>query len=158
MAIVTPTDRPKSVRNWCVIEVFGGVFVLSRCFLDFSVVVGAFVTGLSQISSFSLYIQGWTGGQTGPAFLDLQIITGVSIDRGSAFFTASGLGYLTGSLLNGYIYDKVRHKIVLVFASLCGLGIVTAIIPWVSVYEVMVLMYFLFGVSGGFLDTSKKFK
>ena len=47
MAIVTSTDRPKSVRNRCVIEVFGGVFVLSRCFLDFSVGVGAFVIGLS---------------------------------------------------------------------------------------------------------------
>ena len=28
--------------------------MLSRCFLDFSVGVGAFVIGLSQISSFSL--------------------------------------------------------------------------------------------------------
>ena len=57
MAIVTPADRPKSVRNRCVIEVFGGVlFVLSRCFLDFSVGVSASVIGLSQISSFSLYI------------------------------------------------------------------------------------------------------
>ena len=36
VTIVTPTDRPKSVRNRCVIEVFGVVFVLSRCFLDFS--------------------------------------------------------------------------------------------------------------------------
>ena len=53
MAIVTQTDRPKSVRNCCVIEVFGGVFVLSRCFLDFSVGVGAFVIGPSQISFFS---------------------------------------------------------------------------------------------------------
>ena len=52
MAIVTPTDRTKSVRNRCVIEVFGGVFVLLRCFFDFSVGVGAFVIGLSQISSF----------------------------------------------------------------------------------------------------------
>ena len=52
MAIVTQTDRPKSVRNRCVIEVFDGVFVLSRCFLDYSVGVGAFVIGLSQISSF----------------------------------------------------------------------------------------------------------
>ena len=26
MAAVTPTDRPKSVRNCCVIKVFGGVF------------------------------------------------------------------------------------------------------------------------------------
>ena len=33
-------------------EVFGGVFVLSRCFLDFSVGVGVFFIGLSHISSF----------------------------------------------------------------------------------------------------------
>ena len=52
MAIVTPTDRPKSVLNRCVIEVFGGVFVLWRCFLDFPVCVGAYVIGLSQISPF----------------------------------------------------------------------------------------------------------
>ena len=49
---VTPTDRPKSDRNNCVIKVFGGVFMLSRCFLDCSVGEGVFVTGLSQISSF----------------------------------------------------------------------------------------------------------
>ena len=45
-------DRPKSVRNRCVIEVFGSVFMSSRCFLDFSMAVGALVTGLSQVSSF----------------------------------------------------------------------------------------------------------
>ena len=52
LAIVTPTDRPKSVHSCCVIKVFGKVFVLSRCFLDFSVGVGAFDIGLSPISSF----------------------------------------------------------------------------------------------------------
>ena len=51
MTVVTPTDRPKSVRNCCVIEVFGGVFVLSFCF-DFSVGIGVFIIGLSQISFF----------------------------------------------------------------------------------------------------------
>ena len=35
MTVVTPTDRPKSVRNRCVIEVFGGVFVLSIGFRSF---------------------------------------------------------------------------------------------------------------------------
>ena len=29
----SPTDRPMSVRNRCVIEVLGGVFVLSHCFV-----------------------------------------------------------------------------------------------------------------------------
>ena len=40
VAVVTPTDRPKSVCNRCVIEVFGGVFVLLCCFLEFAVDVG----------------------------------------------------------------------------------------------------------------------
>ena len=33
MTDVTPTDRPKLVGNRCVIEVFGGVFVLSIGFI-----------------------------------------------------------------------------------------------------------------------------
>ena len=51
MAVVTPTDRPKSVRNRCVIEVFVDGFVLP---LDFSFSDGmeAFNIGLNQISSF----------------------------------------------------------------------------------------------------------
>ena len=56
-AVVTPTDRPKSVRNRCVIELFVALFVLSLClFFDISVGVGAFVIRLSQISSFFSYV------------------------------------------------------------------------------------------------------
>ena len=39
-------------------SLFGGVFLLSRCFLDFSVGVGTFVLGLSQISSFFSCLNG----------------------------------------------------------------------------------------------------
>ena len=52
VAVVTPTDRPKSVRNRCLIELFVALFVLSLCPFDISVGVEAFVIGLSQISSF----------------------------------------------------------------------------------------------------------
>ena len=53
VAVVTPTDRPKSVRNRCLIELFFvALFVFSLCPFDISVGVGAFVIGLSQISSF----------------------------------------------------------------------------------------------------------
>ena len=54
VAVVTPTDRPKSVCNRCVIKVFDGVFVLSRCFLDLSVGVGDFIIGL--ISDLFLFL------------------------------------------------------------------------------------------------------
>ena len=57
VAVITPTDRPKSVQNFCVIKVSDGVFVLSHYFLDFSVGEGAFIIGLSQISSLFSYIQ-----------------------------------------------------------------------------------------------------
>ena len=52
VAVVTPTDCPKSVRNRCVIELFVALFVLSLCPFDISFGVGAFIIGLSQISSF----------------------------------------------------------------------------------------------------------
>ena len=56
MALVTPTDRPKSVRNRFLIDFFVALFVLSLCPFDISVGVGAFVIGLSQISSFFSYV------------------------------------------------------------------------------------------------------
>ena len=46
VTVVTPTDHPKSVRNCCVIEVFGGVFVLWIGF-QFSVGIRVFAIGLS---------------------------------------------------------------------------------------------------------------
>ena len=54
MAVITLTDRPKSVLNRCVIEVFGEIFVLYLLFLEFSVGVTAFVIGLSQIFSLPI--------------------------------------------------------------------------------------------------------
>ena len=50
--LVTPTDRPKSVRNRCVIEVFGGVCMCCPLVFEFSVGIGGFVIGLGQISFF----------------------------------------------------------------------------------------------------------
>ena len=50
--LVTPTNRPKSVRNRCVIEVFGGVCVCCPLVFEFSVGIGGFVIGLGQISFF----------------------------------------------------------------------------------------------------------
>ena len=52
LAEVTPTDRPKSVRNRCVIELFYYVVCVVICPFDSSVGIGAFVIGLSQVSSF----------------------------------------------------------------------------------------------------------
>ena len=52
VAVVTPTDRPKSVHNRCVNELFLALLVLSLCPFDISVSAWVFGIGLSQISSF----------------------------------------------------------------------------------------------------------
>ena len=52
LALVTPTDRPKSVRNRFLIELLCGVVCVVTCPFDIYVSVGAFVIGLGQISSF----------------------------------------------------------------------------------------------------------
>ena len=55
----TPTGRPKSTHNRCVIGVFGGVLCCQFIiffFLEFSFGGRAFVIGLSQISSFYLLL------------------------------------------------------------------------------------------------------
>ena len=61
VAVVTPADRPESVRNCCLIELnfFVALFVLSLCPFDISVGVGAFVIGLGQISSFTFMLLIW---------------------------------------------------------------------------------------------------
>ena len=52
VVVVTPADHPKSVRNRCVLELFCGVVYLFLYPVEISVGVGAFVIGVSQISSF----------------------------------------------------------------------------------------------------------
>ena len=52
MTVVTPSDRPKSVRNLCEIEVLVAFLYCHVGFFYFTVGVGAFVIGLSHISSF----------------------------------------------------------------------------------------------------------
>ena len=56
VALVTPTDRPKSVCNRCLIELFCGVVCVVTCPFDISVGVGAFVIGLGQIFSFLSFV------------------------------------------------------------------------------------------------------
>ena len=68
--VVTPTDRLKSVRNRCIIEVFVALFVLSHYTFEISVGLGDFVIGLNQISSFSFILHEKGHPIVGPPFFD----------------------------------------------------------------------------------------
>ena len=53
VAAVTLTDRPKSICNRCVFEGFGEFLCCHFALLNYSVGVGLFAIGLSQISTLS---------------------------------------------------------------------------------------------------------
>ena len=63
MTAVTPTDRPKSVRNCCIIEIFGGVFyVVTMLFGFFCGCMGVCHRTESDLFLFSLSKAGyWLG-------------------------------------------------------------------------------------------------
>ena len=93
VALVTPTDRPKSVRNRCLIELFCGVVCVVTCPFDISVGEGAFVIGLGQIASFVAYIKqkrstegcsklNKSGNKTSSGEIDLDIRTHASAKVG----------------------------------------------------------------------------
>lgn len=90
----------------------------------------------------------------GPSLLDLQIITNTSLDKISVIFTVDSTGYFVGTFLSGYLFRKFNSAI-LFFISAVGSALTIVVIPWCSVYEVMVIVFAIKGIFDAFVDTSK---
>ncbi|XP_067660604.1 sodium-dependent glucose transporter 1B-like [Haliotis asinina] len=97
-----------------------------------------YMVGLYLVSLSS----GWIVGLKGPAFLDLQQITGVGTSKGAVFFTAAAVGGVVGNLVGGALYDRFNRYLVM-FVSSFLYAVTCAIIPWCSVYWTMVMMFLL---------------
>ena len=57
VAVVIPTYLPNSVPNRCVIDVFGGIFVLSLCLLDISVGISDLVCHRTEYDLFPFSLE-----------------------------------------------------------------------------------------------------
>ena len=115
VAVVTPTDRPKSVHNRSVIELLCGV-VLSLCPYDISVSVWAFVIGLSQISSF--FSSDWTIREIWPLF---YLINYVAVPR-ELFAIRLSVSNITNTveLFEGIPDKSHRYRWFAVFINISG--------------------------------------
>jgi MFS family permease len=95
-------------------------------------------------------------GQFGPTFPELRVIAHTTLKEGSLFFTMGTVGYLLGSVVMGYLFDKrTLNRDLLMFFSTCGYGVINVIVPWCGIYEVMVIIHVIKGAFGGALDTCK---
>lgn len=90
----------------------------------------------------------------GPTFLDLVTMLDVDIETGSVLFTSCSVGYITGSLIGGVMYDKVNKELTL-FLSTLLMGVFTALVPWCRTLVLMCFVNALRGIMEGVQDAGK---
>ncbi|XP_060065985.1 sodium-dependent glucose transporter 1B-like isoform X3 [Ylistrum balloti] len=95
---------------------------------------------------------GWIRGLFGPAFIDLQMISGVTLTLGSWITTLTFIGYALGCASGGFLYDKLNRNF-LYGSGLLVVGIATAAIPWCFLFVLMVVAHFCQGFASGVADT-----
>ncbi|XP_060079722.1 sodium-dependent glucose transporter 1B-like [Ylistrum balloti] len=100
----------------------------------------------------TFFIIGWGKGQFGPAYIDLRFISNTDLEQGSWILTSFFVGYSIGSVLQGFLHDRVNRKLMY---SVCLFiwSIVIAGIPWCSLFEAMLSGYIMIGSLQGILDT-----
>jgi MFS transporter, FHS family, Na+ dependent glucose transporter 1 len=87
----------------------------------------------------------------GPILPSLAEHVDVSLAQISFLFTASSLGYLIGSAGGGRLYDHFKgHRLMLIALGLMVL--MSILIPIVSVFYLLLMVMFVFGLGQGMLD------
>ncbi|XP_060582325.1 sodium-dependent glucose transporter 1C-like isoform X2 [Ruditapes philippinarum] len=102
---------------------------------------------------FNILLLGWTYGQLGTAFPDIQLILGTNVEHTSLLFTVNSFGYMTGSLTIGFIYDRVQRLKLLGIVSIIN-GITSAVSPWCSQYWLFLFVRLVDGFLAGGRDSS----
>ncbi|KAK6192311.1 hypothetical protein SNE40_003800 [Patella caerulea] len=102
---------------------------------------------------FAFWCLGFQGGQRGPSFLDIQLITNTNVEKASTFFTAASVGNLCGSLIGGILYDRF-NKTLLLGLCVIFMAVTVAVLPLCSPYGLMLVIfwtnsYFMSGLNAG---------
>jgi hypothetical protein len=88
----------------------------------------------------------------GPVMLALSVQTGAELDDLAFLFTSRAVGYLLGSIISGYLVDKVPgHR--LMFAGLLANSVATGLFPLMKSIPPLAGLSSVQGLTMGFLDT-----
>ena len=88
---------------------------------------------------------------TGPTLPALAAQTGTRLAQMGLLFLMSSIGYTLGTLVSGWIYDRVRGHLVLGVAGLtiAGMLVLAPLVPW---FWMLGAIFFCKGVAGGFIN------
>jgi len=108
-----------------------------------------------SVKTLAYYISyialGFVIGVIGPTLPGLAAHTGTRLSEISFLFTAHSLGYLFGSLMSGYLYDRTKgHPIIAV--SLFIMSLVMFLVPFMSWLWLLLVILFILGIAEGWLD------
>ncbi|XP_069111586.1 sodium-dependent glucose transporter 1A-like [Argopecten irradians] len=107
---------------------------------------------INTICFYSSFIaMSFAKGPIGPAFLDIQAISGVGLEGGSSLFTTLYIGYMVGAIISGYLFDKLERSLMLSVVKFI-LACTTVAIPWCSFFWLMVMAFFFMGAMVGATD------
>ena len=88
----------------------------------------------------------------GPTLLELMCHTSTKLERMSYVFTSRAFGYLTGSIIGGWFYDKYNGHVVLALFCVWG-TLMMMVLPYVTSLSGLVIVTVLLGVGLGSLNT-----
>jgi FHS family Na+ dependent glucose MFS transporter 1 len=116
-----------------------------------------FVLSRKTLSSLAVFFVllaiGLDTAAFGPALPLLSNQTHSTTDKTSFIFTGRSVGYLTGSLLSGPIYDKIHREGVFLGLSVVIGGVCHCAIPFCRSLYLVIALSALQGISFGALDT-----
>ena len=88
----------------------------------------------------------------GPTLLELTCHTSTKLERMSYVFTSRAFGYITGSIIGGWFYEKYNGHVVLALSCVWG-TLMMMVLPYVTSLLGLVIVTVLLGVGLGSLNT-----
>ena len=94
---------------------------------------------------------GLVGASLGPTLPGLAANTQTQLSAISILFTARALGYMGGSIVAGWIYDR-RPGHPLVVLGILAMALLMALVPWIGLLWLLVGILLLIGLSEAIMD------
>ena len=91
----------------------------------------------------------------GPTLLELACHTNTKLEHMSFVFTSRSVGYLIGSIIGGWLFDKYNGHVVLSVSCMWA-TLMMLVLPYVTSVYGLVIVTALLGLGTGSLDTGRR--
>ena len=91
----------------------------------------------------------------GPALIELACHTSTKLENVSYVFMSRSVGYLVGSIIGGWLYDKYNGHGVLALSCVWSTAMMI-VLPYATSLVGLLIVYTLLGIGLGAIDTCKQ--